>query len=280
MKIYILGVPEKYRGKNLESRLTNFGLEFLLVEGIDGASLNEDASNLLINQSLAQAQYGRKLTNGEACCTIGHAKIAKKFLESNEDWALVLEDDVILDENFNLALDQIEKELHTISLNSIIQLSGYDFVDKYPLKRIANSSLVRLVTGGYTTSAYILGRNAAETILKHSDLQTTFSLADWPFHWRWMMHFYKAKDLSLVVTYSNSLLEEERSWATQKGKNLKGLPALYQSLVRTIRSIKEGGDAVASFRGLLMLDLESFAARQIHKIVSIAFSKRRFKKVI
>ena len=110
MKIYILGVPEKYRGKNLESRLTNFGLEFLLVEGIDGASLNEDASNLLINQSLAQAQYGRKLTNGEACCTIGHAKIAKKFLESNEDWALVLEDDVILDENFNLALDQIEKE--------------------------------------------------------------------------------------------------------------------------------------------------------------------------
>jgi GR25 family glycosyltransferase involved in LPS biosynthesis len=267
MKAFILGVRGRYRGEVLESQLRELGWNYEVIYGIDGSKLDAEGVSTLTNQADALARYGRTISPGEACCTLGHLNIAKSFLDSGENWGLVLEDDALLEPDFKERMNRLSVDLKNLNTKSIIQLHGLDFVTKLFSRGNPSSSLIPLVSGGYSTKAYILGRLAANMIVQKSNSRSTSALADWPSNWRWNIQFYKTNDSFVKENEIESLLEFNRAQLPNKSENLTGIPALFQSMSRTTKMIRRTSQFEDSFRGIFLVDLEMFLTRQTHRLV-------------
>jgi glycosyl transferase, family 25 len=124
MRVYIISLYDSSNDSNsrLSSLLERNGYTVCFVKAIDGARLSADA---YFSKSQPYLHLtGRLLSPAELGCTLSHAEAYKELLRSNEERALILEDDVIVDSEacaklaLLLSLD--------INRDSFIHLGGYD----------------------------------------------------------------------------------------------------------------------------------------------------------
>ena len=64
-----------------------------------------DASKLNSEEYTIRNKYDRELVSGEIGCYLSHVKTMKTFLHSEFDFALIIEDDAILVDNFKSILE-------------------------------------------------------------------------------------------------------------------------------------------------------------------------------
>lgn len=74
-----------------------------------------DGSKLKGNEFIIRNRYDRKLVPGEAGCYLSHIKTLQIFLESGNSYALIIEDDAVLCEDFK---NIIEKFMYAHSVNT------------------------------------------------------------------------------------------------------------------------------------------------------------------
>ena len=142
-------------------------INFILEEAVDGKDLSlphEDYSELKYN-----LLHGKKTNLGELGCYFSHLNVLKKFLNTEEDWALVCEDDIELDEDL---IEIINSALESGINFDLLRLSGGSDRTKeiglpLKLKKIYKDFFLSLNFGFKSgTGCYLINRLAAENIIK------------------------------------------------------------------------------------------------------------------
>lgn len=96
MKIgaYVINLDRSIeRWRCLTAQAAQFGMQFLRVSGVDGAAIPAE-QRTEIDEPAFLRQNGRLMLAGEYGCYRSHLKALSTFLESDNDAAIIIEDDV------------------------------------------------------------------------------------------------------------------------------------------------------------------------------------------
>lgn len=185
---YILGIEKAYRGKMLEEDLQNCGITAIRVYGPDLREKSNVYETFNINRKIVRMQIHRDLLLGEIGCYIGHLQIYEEFLKTNQEWALVLEDDVKIVGD----LSTLKKIEYPRIGKHILQLHDHlpnlkilkSLIDKSRIFVTNDSvSFQRIIRPLFGSSAYIINRAAAEFALEDYKKLGIYGTFDWPINW-------------------------------------------------------------------------------------------------
>lgn len=76
-----------------QQQLQQAGLDFIRVSAVDGRNKNFDDFEC-VNPSRMWSYLGRELSGGEVGCYLSHVECVKRFLDTDADIGIVLEDDI------------------------------------------------------------------------------------------------------------------------------------------------------------------------------------------
>ena len=117
-KIFVINMPgSKERWEYVKTQLDGFKADYERVEGIDVSKLSEGELDKYYSYSKNRKTYPKPLTRGEIGCHMAHIKCWEEALRRNLDFAVVLEDDISIDDRFPEALKFLESHP-----------SGWDFI--------------------------------------------------------------------------------------------------------------------------------------------------------
>ena len=99
-KTYLINLASsRERLEQATIALRRAGMEFERVAAVDGRQKSADVFREY-NRKMARRQYGRPLSGGEVGCFLSHRACVERFLATKEPYALVLEDDLLMPEDF------------------------------------------------------------------------------------------------------------------------------------------------------------------------------------
>jgi len=100
MKIYVINLERSLdRKKSISGMAKTLKLDLTFVNAVDGRDVR-DLAELGYSQRMNRRHYGRLMSAGEVGCYASHVKVAEKFVHSEEDICVVLEDDAYIADEF------------------------------------------------------------------------------------------------------------------------------------------------------------------------------------
>lgn len=141
-----------------------------------------------------EQHYGRKVTKGEIGCTLSHLAVYRLIVEdetiSEDDYALVCEDDALLAENFKENLTALLVQHHNVPIlligqSKIAQFDDVELEINYPTTfsflchkagNVAYAYPYKSYFAG--TVGYLIKKSAARAFLAQLDQNKPFWLAD------------------------------------------------------------------------------------------------------
>lgn len=169
MKIFVINrKKDTERRQKMEAQAQKLGLELTFFEAVDGYALSADEVARVYQAGKRLRIYGRPMTQGEIGCFLSHRKIYEQIVAENLSEALILEDDVLLEDSLPACLDMIQ----TCPINWDVmrflyrrKINKRGFRDVYAFED-GEHRLVRLPNAPGGTYAYMVKRHAAEILLK------------------------------------------------------------------------------------------------------------------
>ena len=201
MKTYIINLKEaterrEYVQKQLALLASSLSVEF--VEAIDGRRMSKAEQDKFFDLGRFRLRYTKEARPGEIGCTLSHQKCYRKLVESGEEYALILEDDIVVRRNVELMFSEI-KEMLVSDQPCIILLSGWYWY--LSAKPIAQKYSLAKVYDAFLTHAYVINRAAASLLIEHRPFITA---DDW---------FYIRKKGVKIYAFLPHLLDQEWSGA-------------------------------------------------------------------
>lgn len=145
----------------LAERLQQLGLPWERVSGLDGQALDWTNPKHLDLQEFHR-RHGKPPLAGEVGCYLSHVKAIHVFLSSSARFALILEDDVELNEDLPGVLSSLQACAEDWDL---VKLSGVHRGTPLKLQAIDQAhDLVVMLSKCTGASAYVLNRRAAEVL--------------------------------------------------------------------------------------------------------------------
>ena len=187
MRAYVINLARSVeRRRSITAQLTKYGVEFEIVEAVDGRELDltDTAVIASIAPSFLSADWFRP---GHVACTMSHLNVCRKILADGLDHALVLEDDVIVPAEVSSVADAVAAHLtgaQVALLNfdspSVCVMSRRD-ARELPGSRqlMLPVDLSQLVSG----AAYIITREACKRMAKQAP-PVCAKADDWARHYR------------------------------------------------------------------------------------------------
>lgn len=110
-KTYVVSLKkEKERRKSVGKTLRELNIDFVFFDAIN--PVEQINYQNYYNKELVVRVFGRELTNGELGCNISHHLIYRDILEKKIDYALILEDDALLNNDLkSFILSLLEKNI-------------------------------------------------------------------------------------------------------------------------------------------------------------------------
>ncbi len=165
-KVYIVNLKkDKNRRKNIirEVKKQNFK-NFEIIDAIDGNNLDKNELNIskFKNNKLLNP-WNSKMSPSQIGCALSHIKIYKKFIESNYNFALILEDDAVFIENFNDNLKSFVIKNFYFKKQIVLLSELKEFYSK-PIDSKYGYEIVD-VSNAFFTHAYMINKEAAKSII-------------------------------------------------------------------------------------------------------------------
>lgn len=215
--IYVVSLKESSsRRVNLKKQFPEFYPYMNIVDAINGCEL--DVSFYFKEMTKIKKKYDRILSPNELACTLSHVHVLKKFLKTNNKYALILEDDVIGED---AGIYELTKILKTIDLNGVLLCGGQEglpadwYKFRYGAKCGANHENLFIVDPYsikfYARSVcYVINRDfALSYIEKNSSI--IFLADDWQEYLNSKKYkFYFKKIFSHPVDNHTSTIEKQR----------------------------------------------------------------------
>lgn len=179
--VFVISLENSERRNIISNKLKDFDYEFIdAVYGKNFLSYIE----ILNNDLELRARYKRGITPGEYGCSMSHRMIYSRMIEEKLEWAIILEDDVDFDFNFQKQIIDLVKKIDKKSLYILgcqEGLPSFDHVvlskEKYiEYKDIIFRKVLKSDRYIYRTAAYLISLETAENILKFTE--NNFCLAD------------------------------------------------------------------------------------------------------
>ena len=181
--IYIIKIPNSQRNPGLAESLNALNLKFQIQEAVVGNKLTSEQIFKNVNIRGCDARLGYRISKSLIGCGLSHRETYKKLLENGSEWALILEEDVVIED---LNFTEIYHALETCkSVPTIIQLftRSTRLMDEKSIIKLGSGTRIvfnfkpRLVGSG--APAYFINRLAAQKALSNKKLD---GAPDWP---RW-----------------------------------------------------------------------------------------------
>lgn len=178
IRTYVINLKEAKERKTYMSELLSSKdlLDVVFIDAVNGKSLTVADLERSVDQNIAFRRYGRVLLGGEVGCTLSHMKCAQALLESDEQVAIVFEDDLVLQEReIDMLLYAIREEISTIGPTIVLFSGDYwfsrrrKFYEKYQLATVIEA---------VCSQAYMINRAAAEKMLSMGSEHTA---DDWSY---------------------------------------------------------------------------------------------------
>lgn len=210
--IVVLGGPP-IRSKSLESLINaspTMVVHLPSIEEVIGEELNYDAEAAVL-------AYGRHLSEGEIACSAIHLNAYRVFLDSKDDWLLVLEDDAELQVPLTFLLETSKhwRDVEAWTGPKVVSLYSPTHIARGCRRR---SSLSRLLVAPVGTVAYWINRQAAQEAVGSS--VRIISSADWP-PWSTRVSFWRSGEVGWIEHPSGTtILNREDTKSVSKPTRL------------------------------------------------------------
>ena len=235
--IYVISLKRaKERRIYIKKHLDALNLEYLIVDAVDGKLENEN--NLFLHANMERVRQSPYwLTKGAIACALSHKKVYDLFVESNYDFALVLEDDVVLPQNI---LSILNDTISVIGCDDVVLL----YYAALRGATLSTSTTKNLNTGSLlfpmdmnevsAATAYVIGKQAAKSI-GESIIPVSAAADSWGYYYQknciHNLYVYypmtvETKDFKSSIEYSPGTLQAKLSNIIDKYK----IPILYQIL--------------------------------------------------
>lgn len=105
--VFIVSLPEAHeRRAYIVEIFKNLNIDFEFIDAVDGRGFDV-LHHPIYNAAKRLSSFGKHLTGGDLGCTLSHKKIYQKMTDEKIDRALILEDDVLLRDDFFTVLNKI-----------------------------------------------------------------------------------------------------------------------------------------------------------------------------
>lgn len=186
MKIFVISLlRSKDRRESISGQLQSLNLPFEYIDAVNGLEMTPEDVRQVCHDSYFQKYLDVEwITEGVVAAAMSHKVIYQRIIDNNLDYALILEDDVLLSEEFPSVLDALKnflREDRAITLFCQTSVpdkniyfdkeSAIPVIDKFKLYKPL--SLTKVGSG----AAYIISRKIAE---KYLEIQTPLRFCpDW-----------------------------------------------------------------------------------------------------
>ncbi|PCJ08721.1 MAG: glycosyl transferase family 25 [Rhodobacteraceae bacterium] len=177
------------RRAQVQQLLNRLGPDSQIVDAVDGAALSKAELAAAYQPNLHAPRYPFALRPGEIGCFLSHRNVWETFLASDAEAALILEDDVELNEDFDAALWLAQRHVDEIGY---IQLQTRT-CDGDVIDRQGGYALIRPQITPLRTSGQLVSRIAAKQLLDATDP------FDRPVDTFLQMHWYTGLHLGVVT---------------------------------------------------------------------------------
>lgn len=190
LKTYVINLPKDLDRR--ESILKETGqipwLDVEMTEAVYGKELTEEERSNSFNSKKFAQYYGRMVLPGEIGCTLSHRLCYQRLLNSDQSFALILEDDAhfvesTISKKFISAITEFMNNPYPriLLLHANFEYEGnkLPFCDNYFLYTIYSALFA---------TGYLINRSAANMLLKN---ELPYWIADdWKLFRRWGLHIY------------------------------------------------------------------------------------------
>lgn len=161
MKIFIINLEHAHeRRDSVERQMAALGLEYEFIPAVYGKHLSPEERAQKYDDSKAFRNQCRSLVDAEIGIALSHINIYERIINEDISSACILEDDVILPENFAEMLSLLEETV-SADLPEIILLSHAE--TKGAGRKIGNVGIKDFKTGFYASS-YIVNNLGARAL--------------------------------------------------------------------------------------------------------------------
>ena len=169
--IFVVNLKKDIQKKKDMQRISKkHNLEIEYIEAIYGEELPQSEIDKVYSERRAIQKFGRGLSRGEIGCALSHISIFKKMTENNIQRAIVLEDDVLLCNNFSKILlklldMQIEYDMVLFGYDADIKRDVFLYTSLWGNKKLLKEyKLKRLIKVGLGTYGYMITLHGAQKL--------------------------------------------------------------------------------------------------------------------
>jgi len=162
--------PEKFveRREHMSQMLNQSSIKFEFVAIDDDTVLTPESIEQIHDKQRTIDSFGRDLTRGELASTLNHLLAYRKFLDSEVELALILEDDANFDtSHFGHMVDIIAKEIDTEDPQVYLLTPVTSYLNHNAKPLCDDFKIVKVVCAW--GAGYFINRAAAEKILDIND---------------------------------------------------------------------------------------------------------------
>lgn len=234
-KIFYINLDRRLdRDQNVQQLLNKFGVQNIAerISAVDGSKLDLDEvslkntvlRNIISKQGIIDAKdktkkTGIPLTPGGIGCAMSHRSAWKRIIDQNLESALILEDDIHIDQNFHQKLHQYMRLAKPL-MYDVLFIGYHPATIKYISPRSVNDVFVKSPRT-YGLFGYVVSKKGAEKLLKifPIDLQidTAISEAIGPHK----LNIYLVKPEHRIITSDPSEVAKEFGTDIQKRENFE-----------------------------------------------------------
>lgn len=174
--IFVINLPQSTDRKAfMKNHCESIDISPVFIDAVYGKDLSKSDIERYVGQDTAKKLFGRELLLGEIGCALSHKKIYQKIANENIPYAVILEDDAIVEEGFN----EIVKSILYLNLSWDLVLLGHhkdinkglptpiSIWDRHDLTK--KISLNRLADFGFGTYGYMITIEGAKKLTAELD---------------------------------------------------------------------------------------------------------------
>lgn len=224
------------RRVSMQNRLAEQGLQATFFEAVDGRNMNEAELESHVNREKAAREYG-PLSRGEIGTSLSHIYIYRDIIDKNIPYAVILEDDVCLSNDFaellNTELPSCLSRQFSAEEAVMVQLTHVRRGFKTGAKLLGNSGreAVKPYDSVWLTGGYFITLAAAKNLAK--GLYPVWAVADF---WN---RFEELRLLELWVLNPNALWEAEEAQQSTLAANRTPRPKKKKTVIQKLRRLKD-----------------------------------------
>ena len=180
MQIFYLNLDcDTARRQSMERQLASADLPYERIQGVLGKGLSDIERSRIYSRSRALRHHCMDLSNAHIGCSMSHILAYREIAKRDLPYALILEDDVILENGWNDRISELRDIVDPARAEVILLSPAIGDFSKPSALRSTESAIAAPYVSGYYASAFIVTKPAAQSLSR--ELFPIDDVADcWP----------------------------------------------------------------------------------------------------